>query len=104
MPIYISPPQLGLLQYLREHSGGAGARTSQEPKAVTRDLRISTCQFAADSAALAAHGLAGVRNFWSDSKNAPSATCSAIWLTGKGEEHLRLSQSALPTEKEGIRG
>ena len=104
MPENISYPQLCLLKYLREHTGGSGARISMEPKAVTRGLRISTSQFTIDSDGLVAHGLVGVRYFWSDAKNAPSSSCSAIWLTGKGEEHLRRSHSAMPMAKPADRG
>ena len=87
----ISQGELNLLEYLGKHSCGLGERISLDPKPITRGLRISETQFAADSAALVAHGLAGVRGFRPNSNDVPSSKCSAIWLTGKGEDYLRLA-------------
>ena len=94
----ISPAELTLLRYLRDHSGVSGGRVGLDPKPVARGLRISMTQFAADSAALAARGLAGVRDLRPDANNVPSGTCSAIWVTSKGEDYLRrsLAGPALP--------
>ncbi len=89
----ISQGERSLLQYLNQHSGGSGERISLDPKAVTRGLRISANQFAEDAAALAAHGLAGVRDFRPNANDIPSSKCSAIWLTRKGEDYLRHPQS-----------
>ena len=88
----LSPAQLALLRYLHEHSGGLGGRIGLDPQPVMRGLRIGTAQFADDSARLAAHGLIGVRDFRPDGKKVPSGTCSAIWITGKGEDYLKRSQ------------
>jgi hypothetical protein len=88
----LSQTELTLLQYLREHSGASGERVWLDPKPIARRLRISVTQFAADSASLAALGLAGVRDFRADANDVPSAKRSAIWLTGKGEDYLRLAQ------------
>jgi hypothetical protein len=92
MSANISPEQFNLLKYLQQRSGASGGRTALDPKAVIRGLRISNTQFAETSAALAAEGLAGVRNLRPDSKDVPSSKCSAIWLTGKGEEYLKRAQ------------
>jgi hypothetical protein len=88
----VSPSQLALLTYLRERSGGSGARVGLDPGPVMRGLRIGATRFAEDSASLAAHGLVGVRDVRPGTDNVPSARCSAIWVTGKGEDYLRLSQ------------
>jgi hypothetical protein len=88
----VSPSQLTLLRYLRERSGGSGRRIGLDPKPVMSGLRISTTRFAEDSASLAAHGLVGVRDARPRSEGVPSAGCSAIWVTGKGEDYLRLSR------------
>jgi hypothetical protein len=88
----LSQTELTLLQYLHEHSGGSGERIWLDPKPIARRLRISVTQFAADSASLAALGFAGVRDFRADANDVPSAKRSAIWLTGKGEDYLRLAQ------------
>ena len=71
---------------------GPGGRIGLDPQPVMRRLRIGTTQFAEDSAYLAAHGLVGVRDFRPDANGVPSATCSAIWITGKGEDYLKRSQ------------
>ncbi len=89
----LGPTELSLLKYLQLRSGGSGGRTALDPKAVIRGLRISNTQFAESSAALAALGMAGMRNLRPDSKDVPSLKCSSIWLTGKGEEYLRQSSS-----------
>ena len=89
----ISATQLDLLRHLRDHSGVSGGRVGLDPKPIASRLRISMAQFAADSAALAALGLAGVRNQRRDANDVPSATCLAIWMTKKGEDYLR----ALPS-------
>ena len=85
----LSPAQLKLLQYLREHSGGSGGRIGLDPKPIMRGLRINTAQFAEGSASLAAHGFVGVRDFRPDANDVPSSKCSTIWVTGKGEDYLR---------------
>ena len=88
----LSPAQLALLRYLHEHSGGpaggSGGRIGLDPRPVMRRLRIGTAQFTEDSACLAAYGLVGVRDFRPNANDVPSATCSAIWITGKGEDYL----------------
>ena len=95
MPSHITPAEFSLLSYLREHSAGPGERTSQDPKAIARGLRISIIQFAADAHALWAHGMVGTRGSAPDSGDLPSAKCSAIWLTRTGEEYLGVSDRAL---------
>ena len=85
----VSPAQQAMLEYLRERSGGSGRRIGLDPKPVMHGLRISPAQFAADSASLAAHGLVGVRDVRPDARDVPSRKCSAIWVTGRGEDYLR---------------
>lgn len=87
----VSPAQLEMLEYLHERSGGSGRRIGLDPKHIRRGLRISPTRFAEDSASLVAHGFAGVRALRPDANDVPSATCSAIWVTGKGEDYLRRS-------------
>ena len=89
MSAIISVAELTLLEYLGKHSGRSGERIGLAPKPITRDLRISMEQFAEESASLAAHGFAGIRNFRPDANDIPSSKCSAIWLTKKGEDYLR---------------
>ena len=84
-----SQAELTLLKYLQEHSGGSGERPWLDPRSIARGLRISLKQFTEDSVSLAAQGFAGVRDFRPDAHDAPSLTCSAIWLTRKGEDYLR---------------
>jgi hypothetical protein len=88
----ISQAELTLLQYLEGRSGSSGQRISLDPKLVSRSLRISLSELAENSASLAAHGFAGVRNFRPNANDVPSAQCSAIWITGKGKDYLRQSQ------------
>ncbi len=83
-----------MLQYLNQHAGGSGARTSLDPSFLTHQLGISAAQFAEDSKALAATGFVGVRDFRPNGNDVPSLRCSTIWITGKGEAYLRgLKQS-----------
>jgi hypothetical protein len=89
----LNPRELNLLKYLRDHSGRPGQRVALDPKPITRGLRISMIELAEASAALAARGLAGVRNQRPDANDVPSGKCTAIWLTGKGEDFLKLPQS-----------
>jgi len=89
MSANISLAELMLLEYLHKHSGSSGERIGLAPKPITRDLRISREQFAEESASLAAHGLAGMRNFRPDANDVPSLKCSSIWLTKKGEVYLK---------------
>jgi hypothetical protein len=93
----ISATELMLLQYLQAHSGGAGERIGLDPKPIRRSLRISITQFITDASSLVAHGLAGVRDFRADANDIPSSVCSAIWLTGRGEEYLRRSKRPTAT-------
>ena len=93
MSANISQAELTLLQYLHEHSGVSGGRIGLDPKPITRELRISMTQLAEHSAALAAHGFAGVRHTRPGADEVPSSTCSAIWVTSKGQDYLRRSQS-----------
>ena len=90
----VSPAQLTMLQYLHERSGESGDRIWLDPTHIRRGLRISPTRFAEDSASLAAHGFVGVRALRPDANDVPSATCSAIWVTGKGEDYLRRSRPA----------
>ena len=78
-----------LLEYLHKHSGSLGERIALDPKPISRSLRISMNQFAENSASLAAHGFAGMRDFRPNTKDVPSSKCSAIWLTKKGDDYLR---------------
>jgi hypothetical protein len=90
MSVNLSQSELTLLAYLHDHAGTSGERVRLDPKPITRNLRIGAGQFAEDSACLAGHGLAGVRDFRGpDGNEAPSSRRSAIWLTGKGEDYLR---------------
>ena len=96
----ISPAELRLLQHLHERSGVSGGRIGLDPKPITRELRINATQLAQDSAALVAHGFVGVRNTRSGDDCPPSTTCSAIWVTSKGQEYLKRTRSrsaATPT-------
>ena len=88
----ISPEEMTLLQYLHEHSGVRGGRIGLDPKVIKRELRISSERLDVDSASLAAHGLAGVRHTRTGSDERPSSTCSAIWVTIKGEDYLTRSR------------
>jgi hypothetical protein len=94
MLMHISHDQLVLLDYLHDHTRGSGERISLDPKLLARRLHISMTRLADDSACLAAHGFAGVRDFRPDGDDVPSAICSAIWVTGKGEDYLRRLESA----------
>jgi hypothetical protein len=89
----ITQAELALLEYLRTHSGGPGERIALDPRPITRSLRISMEQFAAESASLVARGFAGVRDFRTNANDVPSSKCSSIWLTGKGEDYLKRSRS-----------
>jgi hypothetical protein len=95
----ISQAELTLLQYLHQHAGISGGRIGLDPKAIRRDLRINMPRLAEDSASLAAHGFAGVRHTRPGADDVPSSTCSAIWVTSKGEDYLRRSQSSHATVK-----
>ena len=86
----IRPTELDLLRYLSDHSGASGGRVGLDPKPIVSGLRISRTQFAADSAALQALGFVGVRNHRPKADDVPSTECSAIWMTKKGEDYLRL--------------
>jgi hypothetical protein len=88
----ISQEELTLLTYLHEHSGLRGGRIGLDPKAIKRELRISAARLAMDSASLAAHGFAGVRHVRTGPDERPSSTCSAIWVTIKGEDYLTRSR------------
>jgi hypothetical protein len=101
----LSRSQCALLQYLRDHSAGRGQRTSLDPKHVIRALRVGRPGFDADMASLAALGFAGARRYQADLDRAATAGSSnggaaavmappsAVWITGKGEEFLRLRQA-----------
>jgi len=89
MLLNISAAQVAMLQCLHKLTGGSGERISLDPKLIIRNLGVSVSQFTEDAAALAAHGLAGVRNFRPNTNDVPSPICSAIWLTGKGETYLK---------------
>jgi hypothetical protein len=91
MSVTISESELKLLQYLHERSGSSGARISLNPRAIMRAFRINPTRFGEDSATLAAHGFAGVR-YTRPASDIPSSTCSAIWITSKGEAYLKQSQ------------
>lgn len=78
-----------LLQYLHEHAGVSGGRIGLDPKSIKRGLRISETRLAEDAAALAAHGLAGVRHTRPRDEGAHTPISSAIWVTSKGEDYLR---------------
>src|SRR5688572_28735722 len=93
MSAIISLAELTLLQHLHEHGGVAGGRIGLDPKVIKRDLRISMTRLEEDSASLAAHGFAGVRHTRPGADNASPSTCSAIWVTSKGQAYLRRSQS-----------
>jgi hypothetical protein len=90
--------ELTLLKYLHDRSGIPGARFGLDPKFVKRGLRISVTQFARDSAALAVRGFAAVRYARSDAGDVPSSTCSAIWVTSKGEDYLKEHEVAKSPE------
>jgi hypothetical protein len=94
MSAIISQTELMLLEYLHVHSGGSGQRIALDPKPIARSLKISMNQFGEDSASLAAHGFAGVRDFRAAPNDVPSSRRSAIWLTKKGEDYLRGWRSA----------
>ena len=94
----MSQSELVLLEYLHEHSGGSGERISLDPKPITRSLRISVSRFVEDSASLVAHSFAGIRSVEPDAKDVPSSKCSAIWITKKGEDFLRLHRKPLSPE------
>ena len=93
MPVNVSQPELTLLQYLHEHAGVSGGRIGLNPRAVMRALRINMTRLTEDAASLAAHGLAGVRFARRGADDLPSSTCSAIWVTEKGEAYLKQLQS-----------
>ena len=88
----ISREELALLEYLHEHAGVRGGRIGLDPKVIKRELRISAARLDVDSASLAAQGLAGVRHTRTGSDERPSSTCSAIWVTIKGEDYLTRSR------------
>jgi hypothetical protein len=88
----ISPSELTLLEHLHQRSGGSKERIWLDPKPISRSLRISMKQLAENSASLAAHGLAGVRDFRPNADDVPSLQCAAIWMTKMGEEYLKRSQ------------
>lgn len=88
----ISPSELTLLVHLHERSGGSNERIWLDPKPISRSLRISMKQLAENSASLAAHGLAGVRDFSPDANDVPSSQCAAIWMTKMGKDYLRRSR------------
>jgi hypothetical protein len=90
-----------LLQYLHDRSGIPGARFGLDPKFVQRGLRISVTQFTKDAASLAARGFAAVRYARSAADGVPSCTCSAIWVTSKGENHLKESGGEIAKTPEG---
>jgi hypothetical protein len=87
---------LTLLQYLYDRSGIPGGRIGLDPKGIMRALRITVERFAEDSASLAAHGFAG-RRCLRGADGAASSTCSAIWVTSKGEDYLEQSQTGPTT-------
>jgi hypothetical protein len=93
MPPILSPAELTLLQYLHEHTPVRGNRIALDPKAIKRDLRISTTHLADDSSTLATHGFAGVRHARVGDNDASPPVCSAIWVTNKGVDYLKQSQS-----------
>src|SRR4051812_6460442 len=93
MSTTLSPAELTLLQHLHDRAGVSGERVALDPKAIRRVLRISTTQLAADAAALAALGLAGVRHSRFGLDHVPVDTCSGIWVTSKGEAYLNGSRS-----------
>lgn len=95
MSATISEREFTLLQYLHEHSGVAGGRIGLDPQRVKRDLRISMTRLAEDSASLTALGLAGMRYTRTSVEDiAPSSTCSAVWVTRKGQDFLKRCRSA----------
>lgn len=81
--------ELRLLAHLHERSAGSGQRVSLDPKAIAGKLRLKLDEVAACAAALAAHGLAGLRGFRPVADESPPTGISAVWLTGKGEDYLR---------------
>jgi hypothetical protein len=88
MSVTISQAELKLLTHLYERSGTFGDRIGLDPKPIIRDLRISMTEFDEASAALAALGLCGRRDFRPDGADVPSHRCSAVWVTSKGAEYL----------------
>ena len=88
----LSRSECALLQYLHDHSGGWGERTALDPKHVIRALRMGRPGFEADVASLAALGFAGARRFRPEGEREGVTPPSAVWITGKGEEFLRLRQ------------
>jgi hypothetical protein len=89
----ISQDELTLLEYLRKQSGGSDERIWLDPKFASRSLRVSMKQFAENSASLASHGFAGVRDFRPDANDVPSLECAAIWITKMGKDYLKRSPS-----------
>ena len=85
----ISQAELTLLEYLHEHSGGLCSRIWLDPKPISKSLGISANQLIDNSASLAAHGFAGVRDSRPNANDLPSVECSAIWITRKGKACLR---------------
>ena len=92
MPVNVTLPALTLLRYLHEHAGVSGGRIGLNPRVVMRALRISMTRLNEDAASLTADGLAGVRFARRGADDRPSSTCSAIWVTGKGEAYLKQLQ------------
>jgi hypothetical protein len=88
----LSRSECALLQYLHDHSGGWGERTSLDPKYVIRALRLGRPGFEADMASLSALGFAGARRFRVEGEREAMMPPSAVWITGKGEEFLRHRQ------------
>jgi hypothetical protein len=97
MPANITERELTLLQYLNDRSGVMGGRIGLDPQRIRRDLRISLPRLAEDSAALTALGLAGMRYARARSDDvALSTTCSAVWVTSKGQAYLRRARRPTP--------
>jgi hypothetical protein len=89
MLMNISQAELTLLNYLNKHSGGADERIWLDPKPIAKSVGISANQLADNSASLAAHDFAGVRDSRPYADELPSVECSAIWITRKGKACLR---------------
>ena len=99
MSANISHDELTLLEYLYKHSSRSGQRVWLDPKPITRDLKLSNDQFTERSASLAALGFAGLRDYRADANDIPSLRCSAIWVTKKGQDYLKLSKAGAGATK-----
>jgi hypothetical protein len=91
----LSPTESVLLQYLSQRSAGRGQRTALDPKSVLRGLRIGKERFEVDAAALSGLGFAGTRRCRPAGGSVRPTACSAVWVTGEGENFLKRRQFEL---------